>query len=392
MSGTESEGHEATEAFRSDLRSWLAANFTDTVAASIRQPDGASALRAHRDWNAALVDAGYGAIAWPAEYGGRDADILQQLAYNEEMAATRAPGPVNAIGVANIAPAIMAYGTSDQKQRFLRPMLRGDELWSQGMSEPDSGSDLASLKCSAVRDGDDFVVNGQKTWNSNGDVADWCQLYVRTNADAPKHQGITALLIDMTTPGVEARPIKTMAGEAGFSELFFTDARFPASALLGQVDAGWGVATNTLSHERAGVASMYLSVRQQFDDLLQAARTPGDDGTRPIDSSVNRVALMRRFEETRNLEFLARRTLDAALSGQQPGAEGSVIKLAWSMTSQRLSTTAVDVLGLGALDGRWAASFLGSPSLTIAGGTTEIVKNIIGERVLGLPREPKGAA
>jgi alkylation response protein AidB-like acyl-CoA dehydrogenase len=357
-----------------------------------RQPERTAALRAHRTWNAALVDAGYGAIAWPAEYGGSDADILQQLAYNEEMAAARAPGPVNAIGVANIAPAIMAYGTSDQKQRFLRPMLRGDELWSQGMSEPDSGSDLASLKCSAVRDGDDFVVNGQKTWNSNGDVADWCQLYVRTNAEAPKHQGITALLIDMTTPGVEARPIKTMAGDAGFSELFFTDARFPASALLGQVDAGWSVATNTLSHERAGVASMYLSVHQQFDDLLQAARTPGEEGARAIDSPVNRVALMRRFEETRNLEFLARRTLDAALSGQQPGAEGSVIKLAWSTTSQRLSMTAMDVLGLDALDGRWAASLLGSRSLTIAGGTTEIVKNIIGERVLGLPREPKGAA
>ena len=157
-------------------------------------------------------------------------------------------------------------------------------------------------------------------------------------------------------------------------------------------DAGWSVATNTLSHERAGVASMYLSVHQQFDDLLQAARTPGEDGTRAIDSPVNRVALMHRFEETRNLEFLARRTLDAALSGQQPGAEGSVIKLAWSMTSQRVSMTAVDVLALDALDGQWAANLLGSRSLTIAGGTTEIVKNIIGERVLGLPREPKGAA
>ena len=392
MSRTDTEDHEATADLRCDLHSWLSANFTDAIAAAIRQPDRAAALRAHRQWNAALVDAGYGAVGWPTEYGGRNADIFQQLAYNEEMAAARAPGPVNAIGVANIAPAIMAYGTRDQKHRFLRSMLRGDELWSQGMSEPDSGSDLASLTCSAVRDGDDFVVNGQKTWNSNGDVADWCQLYVRTNTDVPKHQGITALLIDMTTPGVEARPIKTMAGDAGFSELFFTDARFPASALLGEVDAGWGVATNTLSHERAGVASMYLSVRQQFDDLLHAARMPGEDGTRAIDSAVNRVALMQRFEETRNLEFLARRTLDAALSGQQPGAEGSVIKLAWSTTSQRLSATALEVLGLGALDGRWAAGLLGSRSLTIAGGTTEIVKNIIGERVLGLPREPKGAA
>lgn len=382
--------NQAADAFRRDLRDWLADNFTTDVADSIRQPDRAAGFSAHREWNATLVDAGYGAISWPEEFGGRDADIRHQLAYNEEMAAARAPGPVNAIGVANIAPAIMAAGTPEQQGRFLRPMLRGDEIWSQGMSEPDAGSDLASLQCRAVRDGDDFVVNGQKTWNSNGDEADWCQLYVRTNTDVPKHQGITALLIDMTTPGVEARPIKTMAGDTGFSELFFTDARFPVSALLGEVDAGWGVATNTLSHERAGVASMYLSVRQQFDDLVAAASVRGADGSRPIDDPINRQALMQRFEEARNLEFLARRTLDAALSGQQPGSEGSVIKLAWSTTSQRLSTTAVDVLGVDALDGRWATSFLSSPSLTIAGGTTEVNKNIIGERVLGLPREPKG--
>ncbi|MGH2684734.1 MAG: acyl-CoA dehydrogenase family protein, partial [Actinomycetota bacterium] len=292
----------------------------------------------------------------------------------------------------NIAPAIMAHGDREQQTRHLRPMLRGDEIWSQGMSEPEAGSDLASLRCRAVLDGDNFVINGQKTWNSNGDRADWCQLYVRTNTDVPKHKGITALLVDMTTPGIEARPILTMAGDTGFSELFFTDTRVPRSALLGEIDQGWAVATNTLSHERAGVASMYISLRNSFDRLLEAARQPRADGSRPIDSPIARDALMARFQEVRNLEFLAKRTLGAALSGRAPGAEGSVIKLAWSQTSQALARTAVDILGIGALSDQWGRSLLSSRSLTIAGGTTEVNKNIIGERVLGLPREPRPTA
>jgi alkylation response protein AidB-like acyl-CoA dehydrogenase len=377
------------EAFRHELRSFLDATFTEEVAEALRQGDTDQAFDAHRKWNATLVDAGYGAIAWPIEHGGRGAGVREQLVYNEEMSRAGAPGPINAIGVANIAPAIMACGSEQQKERFLRPMLRGDEIWSQGMSEPEAGSDLASLRCRAVLDGDDFVVNGQKTWNSMGDRADWCQLYVRTDPHAAKHRGITALLVDMRSPGIEARPILTMAGDRQFSELFFTDVRVPRSALLGEVDDGWSVATNTLSHERAGVASMYLSLRQTFDRLLDAAREPGTDGTRPVDSPVARQELMARLVEVRNLELLAKRALGAAMSGRAPGAEGSVIKLAWSQTSQALARTAVDVLGPAALDGPWGRGLLSSCSLTIAGGTTEVNKNIIGERVLGLPREPR---
>jgi alkylation response protein AidB-like acyl-CoA dehydrogenase len=378
-------------AFREDLRSWLDEHFTAEVATAIKDRHEDTAFAAHRAWNATLVDAGYGAVAWPTQFGGRDAGLLDQLAYNEEMARAGAPGPVNAIGVANIAPALMAYGTPEQQQRFLRPMLRGDEIWSQGMSESEAGSDLASLRCSAVVDGDDFVVNGQKTWNSNGDKADWCQLYVRTNTEVPKHQGITCLLLDMRTPGVEARPIRTMAGDASFSELFLTDVRIPRTALLGEVDDGWGVATRTLSNERAGVASLYLMSRNKLDRLLDAARRIGTDGTRPIDQPVARDALMARYIDTRNLEFLAKRSLGAALSGRAPGAEGSVIKLAWSRSDQALARTAVDVLGLDALTGPWATNLLSSCSLSIAGGTTEVNKNILGERVLGLPKEPSPA-
>ncbi len=380
------------ETLRDGLRSWFEANLSDEVKAALRADDDDVRFDAHRKWNATLVDAGYGAIAWPQEFGGRDAGIEEQLVYNEEAARAGAAGPVNAIGVANIAPAIMTMGTAEQKDRFLQPMLRGDEIWSQGMSEPGAGSDLASLMCRAVLDGDHFVVNGQKTWNSNGNRADWCQLYVRTNLDVPKHQGITCLLVDMRTPGIEARPILTMAGDRGFSELFFTDARIPVSALLGEVDGGWAVATNTLSNERAGVASMYLNTRTSFDRLLEAAQGRRPDGSRPVDSPVARDQLVQRFIEVRNLEFLAKRALGAALDGRPPGAEGSIMKLAWSQTSQRLSNTAVDVLGIAALDDEWGRGLLSSVSLTIAGGTSEVNRNILGERVLGLPREPKPAA
>jgi alkylation response protein AidB-like acyl-CoA dehydrogenase len=280
------------------------------------------------------------------------------------MSRAGAPGPVNAIGVANIAPAIMRFGTEEQQERFLRPLLRGDEIWSQGMSEPDAGSDLASLRCAAVEDGDDFVVDGQKTWNSNGHVADWCQLYVRTDAAAPRHHGITCLLVDLHMPGIEARPIRTMAGDESFAELFLSGARVPRSAVLGAVGDGWAVATRTLSNERAGVAPLYLSQQRTLEGLHAA-------------DPLARHALAARHIETRALELLAKRTMAAAT----PGPEGSVVKLAWSLSGQRLAETAFALAGD-------AGALLSSRSLTIAGGTSEVNKNIVGERVLGLPREP----
>ncbi len=362
------------EALRAELRAWLAEHFTEAVRASVHEWD------AHRKWNATLVDGGWGAVAWPAAYGGRDAELPQQLVHHEEMARAGAPGPVNAIGVANIAPAIMAVGTDEQRERFLRPMLRGDEIWSQGMSEPGAGSDLASLRCRAELDGDTFVVNGQKTWTSNGDKADWCQLYVRTDDAGPKHAGITCLLVDMRTPGIEVRPITTMAGDRSFAEVFLTDARVPRSAVLGEVDDGWAVATRTLSNERAGVANLYLGLRRKLDRLLAAVG--------PTDGPIARQALAARYTEARLLELLARRTLGAMLAGRTPGPEGSVVKLAWAQYEQALAETSIVLLGLDATTGPWAQGLLASRSLSIAGGTTEVNKNIVGERVLGLPKEP----
>jgi alkylation response protein AidB-like acyl-CoA dehydrogenase len=254
------------------------------------------------------------------------------------------------------------------------------------MSEPDAGSDLASLRTRAVRDGDHFVVDGQKTWNSLGHRADWCQLYVRTDPDAPKHKGITCLLVDMRTPGISAEPITTMAGTREFAEVFFDGARIPVAAVLGDIDEGWKVATSTLSHERAGVAKLYLHLLAKCERMLADAQERRSDGTRPWDDPVARDRLMARYVQVRNLELLAKRTIGIALAGGTPGAEGSVIKLAWSTTDQALARTAVDVLGDATLAGRWGDALLHSCSLTIAGGTTEVNKNIIGERVLGLPR------
>jgi len=363
---------------RRELRAWLEEHLTDDVRAALTAEDIDARWSAQRRWNAALVDAGYGAVGWPPEHGGRGAGVQEQLVVLEEMARARAPGPVNAIGVSNIAPAIMGYGTGAQRQRHLRPMLRGDEIWCQGMSEPDAGSDLASLVCRAARDGDHFVVSGQKTWSSNGDRADWCQLYVRTDAAAPKHQGITCLLVDMRTAGIDVRPIRTMAGDAGFADVFFDGARVPVDAVLGQEGGGWAVATRTLSHERAGVASLHLNLRRKLDDLLADSAPPHDP--------VARDRLAQRHVDATVLELLGRRTLDAAAAGRPPGPEGSVVKLAWSRHEQALAETAVDVLGLLALGGERARALLASRSFSIAGGTSEVNKNLIGERVLGLPK------
>jgi alkylation response protein AidB-like acyl-CoA dehydrogenase len=208
-------------------------------------------------------------VAWPSEYGGRDATVAQQMVYEEEMAAAEAPGHPNGLGIGEIGPAILVWGTDEQKSRFIPRMLSADELWCQGFSEPDAGSDLASLRLRAVRDGDEYVLDGQKIWNSGGDRADWCELLVRTDPEAPKHQGISCLLVDMHLPGIEVRPIRMLTGVTGFSELFFTGARVPVSALLGPENEGWKVAHTTLAHERGVVMNMHNGLRRQVMSLIE---------------------------------------------------------------------------------------------------------------------------
>jgi alkylation response protein AidB-like acyl-CoA dehydrogenase len=365
--------------FRKELRAFLEDNLTPEVAEA-GQHSVEGNLELLRAWNRTLADAGWAAPSWPVEHGGRAAGVPEQLAYMEETSRLRAPGPVNVIGVSNIAPAIMQFGTPEQQERFLQPMLRGDEIWSQGMSEPDAGSDLASLRTAAVEDGDDFVINGQKTWNSLGHVADWCQLYVRTDPTAKKHAGITCFLVDLRTPGIEARPLTTITGAQTFAELFFTDARVPRSAMLGPLHAGWSVAMTTLSFERAGVARLHLSLANRLDELLADPRA--QEGLR---DPVLRQRLAGVFVRIRCMRYLTERSF---ADPSAASAAGSLAKLSWASCDQELADLAVDLIGLDALLARdyWALNLLGVRQASIAGGTTEINKTVVGERVLGLPR------
>lgn len=371
------------EQFRTELRDWLSANLTDELLAA-RRPAGRdnAAIELLRRWSATMADAGWAAVSWPREYGGRGATVLEQLVYTEETTRARAPMPLNVIGMNNIAPAIMQYGTEDQKTTLLPRMMRADDIWCQGMSEPEAGSDLAALRTRAVRDGDDFVVDGQKIWTSLGHRADWCQLYVRTDPDAPKHKGISCLIVDMRLPGIEVRPLVTLNGDSDFAEVFFRDVRVPAGALLGPLNAGWRVATTTLSHERAGAARLYSEMQVRLQELVDDFAGT-DDGRALRDPVVLRrvgeIALRIKY-----LEVLCQRSISATLYGGDPFASAGLAKSVWGEIGQDMAALAFDVLG--AADAAWANYRLSSRSLTIAGGTTQITKNITAQRVLGLPR------
>lgn len=372
------------EALRAELRAWLDANleprFRGIGSAIAASPEGLETLR---EWNQRLADAGWVAIAWPREHGGRDAGVIEQVVWAEEMDRAQAPTLLNPIGLSNIAPSIMQYGTTAQKDRFLGRMRRGDDIWCQGFSEPDAGSDLASLRATAVRDGDFFVVNGQKVWNTLGSVADWCELLVRTDPEAPRHRGISCLLVDMKLAGIEVRPIVTITGEAEFAELFFTDVRVPAEALLGPLHQGWSVAMTTLNNERGGVAALHLQVRRKIRQLIEDTRRAAHAAA--ADDPGHRRELARLYVEGEMLKLLSDRALSGMLHGRA-GPEGALTKLVWSQTEQQLGEVAARVLGPDALGGPWGRLRLHSRSYTIAGGTTQVNKNIVAQRVLGLPR------
>jgi alkylation response protein AidB-like acyl-CoA dehydrogenase len=376
---------EEAEAFRKEFRKWLDDNLTDEV----RHGDGLGGsmelsderLEQLRGWNRTMADARYAAIAWPEEWGGRGAGVMEQVVFAEEMHRAKAPGTLNPLGLSNIAPAIIEHGTDEQKRELLPRMLRGDDIWCQGFSEPNAGSDLASLRCSAVRDGDTWIVNGQKTWNTLGNLANWCELLVRTDTTVKKHKGITCLLVDMTVPGVEVRPLETITGEKEFNEIFFTDVRVPVSQTLGPVNEGWRVAMTTLAYERGTVAKLHLGTRAKIQRLITLARECGVD-----DDPVLRQHLARVFMEGELLKLISDRAISAEVHGRAMGPEGSIAKLLWSEAEQHITEVASEVLGPDAMEGSWARDRLYSRALTIAGGTTQVNKNIVAQRILGLPR------
>jgi alkylation response protein AidB-like acyl-CoA dehydrogenase len=381
------------EQFRAEARAWLTAHCVDTYGdLGFRGDPDATWVTRMREWNNLLADGGWVAIDWPAEHGGRGLGLAHQVVLAEELDRAGAPGTLNPIGLANIAPSIMAFGSDDQKERFLRPMRRGDEIWCQGFSEPDAGSDLASLATRGRRDGDDWVISGQKVWNTYGQVADWCELLVRTDPAAAKHQGITCFLVDMKLPGIEVRPLRTATGDADFCEIFFDDVRVPDSARLGPEDEGWMVAMTTLSFERSGVSNLHIPTRRKVRELIDETRRAGRN-----DDPVVRQRLTRLWIDAEIQRLLSERANARALQGLPPGPEGSLIKLVWSKVNQDLPLVATQVLGMGSLEtagpsdrgNDWGHHAVGARSLSIAGGTTEVNKNIVAERVLGLPREPR---
>jgi alkylation response protein AidB-like acyl-CoA dehydrogenase len=375
------------EQFRKELRSWLAANLTDDVVSAGRHPGSdAEAFAVLKAWNAKLADAGWAAVAWPSEYGGRGASVLEQLVYAEETTRARVPNPLNIIGINNIAPALMQYGTEEQKRHLLPRMLRADDIWCQGMSEPESGSDLASLRTRAVRDGDHFVVNGQKIWTSLGHRADWCQLYVRTDPDAPKHKGISCFVVDMSLPGITTRPLVTLNGDEDFAEVFFTEVRIPAAAMLGPRNDGWQVATTTLSYERAAAARLYSELQVRMNDLVADLAT-ARVGHRPaLEDPITLHRIGELVVRVKFLEVLCQRSISAILHGGDAFSTASLAKSIWGEVGQDLAALAFDVLGPHA-NPRWADFRLTARALTIAGGTTQINKNITAQRVLGLPKK-----
>jgi alkylation response protein AidB-like acyl-CoA dehydrogenase len=367
-------------AFRDELRAWFAQH--EPGAEPHGDEDAHYAWR--RDYQRELATDGWAAVHWPVEYGGRGATLTQSAIFFEELGRSGAPMMANVLGVLLAGPTIMAYGTPEQKDRYLAPILTGEEIWCQGFSEPDAGSDLASLKTRAVKDGDEWVITGQKVWTSGAQYSKWCMLVARTDPEAPKHKGLTYFLMDMDQEGVEVRPLRQITGESEFNELFIDGARIPDENVLGGVGNGWRVALTTLMNERAGLAFfLQVRMRQLLDRLIGEAMARG-----LLDDPVIAGRLGEMHLKAEVLRLTAYRGLTAIEKYGEPGPEGSLTKWMWSETNQQLTQLAADLLGPVALQagGRWSYELLRARGNSIEGGTTEVLKNIVAERVLGLPR------
>jgi alkylation response protein AidB-like acyl-CoA dehydrogenase len=373
----------AQQRFREELRAWLRA-VLPTLDPRPSQDDWQARRAYDAHWQALLYQAGYAGLNWPAEYGGRGATPTEHLIFLEESELAGAPYVgVNFVGLLHAGPTIAAEGTAEQRARFLPPILRGEEVWCQGFSEPGAGSDLAALRTRAVRDGDAYVVTGAKIWTSHAEVADWCELLVRTDPDAPKHRGITWLAMPMDAPGVTVRPLRTLAGTTEFAELFLDEVRIPVGHRIGAENDGWRVTMVTLSFERGtAFASEVVACGRETGELARLARANG-----AWDDAELRRELASLAAEFAALWRLVQWNVSEAAARAVPGPGGSVFKLRFSEARQRLYDVAARVVGADALlDGRWTAQRLQGLSYTIAAGTSQIQRNIVAQRVLGLPK------
>ena len=388
------------QAFRAEVRAWLA----EHVPADLKGRGFASsrADRAEvnrlREWQLTLHKAGYVGIDWPAEYGGRGASIMEQIILYEEMSRAQSPQPVNRGGLSMLGPTVMKHGTAAQRAAHLAKILTGEEIWCQGFSEPNAGSDLANLQTRAVLDGDFYVLNGQKVWTSMAHVADWGFFLVRTDPTAPKHKGISFILIDMKAPGISIRPLRHITGEAEFNEVFLENVRVPAANVVGKVNEGWGVALTTLAYERDVLTMIrHISLRTALERLVALAKRTIKNGRPVSQDPVMRQKIAGLAVAERCLQLNGYRSLTQILRGKAPGPEGSTSKLFWSQVDQDLADVATEVIGpysqiaapspLAPDEGQWEFYALLARGSGIRAGTSEILRNILGERVLGLPKD-----
>ena len=392
------QDHQAAqdESFRAELRAWLEAHVTDAFREK-RTMTFQEKVAVRRAWQKTLFEAGWIGIGWPKEYGGRGATLVQESIYNEEMARARAPIAANVIGLNMAGPTILAVGTAEQKARYLPRILSAEEIWCQGFSEPNAGSDVASLQTRAVREGDHFVVNGQKVWTSYGYLADFCILLVRTDFEVPKHKGLSYLIVDMKSPGVSAKPLVQMTGEAEFAELFFDNVRVPVENLVGELNQGWMVALTTLMHERGTLSfSIIVTFEQRLQALIELSRSSVLNGKPALEDAQVRQRLARLYTDVKTFKLNTMRQVSTLGHGHLPGPEGSLLKLQWSELNQRLVELAFELQGPfsslapdsvdAPFEGRWQYEYLRARGNTIEAGTSEIQRNIVADRVLGLPR------
>ncbi len=382
------------KAFRQELRDWYRENLPDGWLEGERDVPAEDPAREEflLDWQRKLYDARLAAIHWPEEYGGRDASLKKQLIYRQEKARFDPPADIATVGVQLVGPAIEAAGTEAQKERFLRNILKGEELWCQGYSEPGSGSDLASLQCRAYDEGDHFRINGQKIWTTNAHRADWCFLLTRTDESGPKYHGITVLLVDMSQEAVTAEPIRQATNEASFNQVYFDDAVAAKDHVVGDVDDGWNVAMTQLAFERIAL-SQSLTLEQRLDEVIEFCRTTTRNGTPLTEDPHVRKKIAELHTRIQAAKVTFFRNVSRQISDGEAGPEVSFGKLYDSQISKDLQRFRLKLLGPeGSLwgddpsDGEWQTNFLSDFGTRIGGGTSDIQRNIIGERVLGLPK------
>jgi alkylation response protein AidB-like acyl-CoA dehydrogenase len=386
------------ERFRSELRAWLEQKKAEGAFGGHEHRSLDEVVRDGRRWQATLHEGGWCGIHWPKEYGGRSAGLLEQILFQEELARAGSPQLINLLALSMVGPVLIAYGTEEQKRRYLKPILTAEEIWCQGYSEPGAGSDLAALATRAELDGDAYVVSGQKVWTSYAQYADFCILLARTNQDVPKHKGITMFIMDMRVPGVDVRPLRQMNGDSEFNEVYLEDVRVPRENIVGKEGQGWDMAVALLMHERATLTfQRQLQSRVALADLVRFSKEWDGLGEPPMQDPIQRQKLAQAWIDSEAMRLTALRHLTRQLRGGHPGPEGSMEKLFWSEMYQRMLISAVGMLGPygnlargdehAPLDGRWPHLMLYSRGRTIAAGTSEIQRGIIAQRVLGMPKD-----